>query len=95
MHHLTIDVGIDPITLNVPSGEFLDDLRKRYGPFAIDGDTGVTTVNVDLVPQSAVSESGDIGISRSGQSWVIDRGDFTASLDPDLRCGTIRQAPSV
>lgn len=97
-HDVVVEIGAMPVLVRTSSPEFLEVLGKRYGGF-INPDAGpVFEFDVDVVPPSklpgAVDPDADLTVLFKNNRWILERGDFHAELDPELRRGIIRLAPT-
>jgi hypothetical protein len=98
MHDVVVEIGAMPVLVRTSSPEFLDVLWKRYGGF-INPDADPTfEFDVDVVSPSNLPGADDADVDLSvlfeDDRWILQRGDFHAELDPELRRGLIRLAPS-
>ena len=68
-------------------------LAERYGEFASAavGPCGFE-LDVHLVPVGPISDADDISVRRGSGGWVMERGDFRAEWDAELRHGWVRQS---
>jgi hypothetical protein len=93
---LTIDIGGMPIRVRTDNSDFRRLLERRYGHFATArgpavGPNPVFDLEVELVPAGIVSDA-DARVSRDGERWVMERGDFRAEWEPLSRTGWVRQS---
>src|SRR5207245_2853715 len=86
----TIEVGGVAIRLRTGDRGFVDMLEDRYQGFVNRSATPAFEFDIDLVPPTGVSPEEDIQVRRAGAQWLLKRGDFQATWDPDLRSGQIR-----
>ena len=98
VHDVVIEIGAMPVLVRTSSPEFLEVLHKRYGGFMHPGAEPSFEFDVDVVPPSSLpgAEDPELDLSVVFQNnlWILERGDFHAELDPGLRRGVIRLAPS-
>ncbi len=83
-----------PVLVRTDRPEFLEILQNRYGGFLNPAAQPVFEFDVEIVPPGPVTAEEDLSVRFEGGRWVLERGDFHAELDPSLKCGRIRQAPS-
>jgi hypothetical protein len=98
---LTIAIGGVDVVVHSSDPEFLRLLAARYEGFiepAVSerGSTRESNrFDVDLIPAGdPVHADSDLHVRREGAAWVLDRGDFHATWDPQSRRGRIRQSPN-
>ena len=98
LHDVVVEIGAMPVLVRTSSPEFLEVLGKRYGGFLNPDANPIFEFDVDVVPPSrlpgAVDPDADLSVLFEDNRWILERGDFHAELDPALRRGQIRLAPS-
>jgi hypothetical protein len=86
---MTFAIGGTAIRIETEDPVFQGMLQERYGNFIVEAAEDPIDLQVDLVPPSEADA--DLAVTRAGRFWQIDRGDFHATYDPDLRRGSVRQ----
>jgi hypothetical protein len=84
-----VEIGGIPIALSTTDDAFLQLLRHRYDGF-VSASKPEFELEFELTPAGPVSDD-DVRVHRSGDTWVIERGDFHAQWDPRTGRGTVRQ----
>ena len=96
LHDLVIEIGAMPILVRTSSPEFVEVLRSRYGGFMNSGAEPSFEFEAEVVPPSTLPGADDADIDLTvvfeDPLWILERGDFHAELDTDLRSGHIRLA---
>src|SRR5262249_32743308 len=90
-YQVAIEIGGLPIGVRTADPGFVDILSNRYGHFVRE-DTPVTClldIETLLPPQIAPDEP--VSVTRSGDEWLVQRGDFRARWNPAERRGAVRQ----
>jgi hypothetical protein len=88
---VTIDIGGIPIVFETFDSGFRTLLEQRYAGFVNPSTTPTYQIEIELAHPREASDQ-DARVTRRGNLWHIDRGDFHAELDPLSRRGCIRQA---
>ena len=93
IHELSIDIGGMPILVRTESPEFARLLEDRYGRFVTtDGRHAFFQLEVELVKEPGFGKDDeDLSVRLDSRRWVMERGDFRAEWDPELRQGWVRQ----
>jgi hypothetical protein len=98
IHDVVIEIGAMPVLVRTSSPEFLAVLEKRYGGFMNPDAEPSFEFDVDVVQPSKLPGADDADVDLSvlfqDNRWILERADFHAELDPELRRGVIRLAPS-
>ena len=81
--------GVYRSRFSTSDDNFLDLLRQRYHGFLSSSCPEFELV-FDLVGADSVSDD-DVRVSRDGEMWRIERGDFRAQWDPRTGKGVVRQ----
>jgi hypothetical protein len=84
-----VEIGGIPIALSTTDEGFLRLLRQRYDGF-VSSSKPEFELEFELTPDGPVSDD-DVRVRRSGETWLIERGDFHACWDPRTGRGTVRQ----
>jgi len=84
-----VEIGGVPIALSTSDESFLDLLRQRYGGF-LSSSRPEFELKFDLSSTGPASDD-DVHVRRSGDEWILERGDFHARWDPRTGRGTVRQ----
>ena len=93
--HLHADIGIGGIhvRLHTDSQAYLDVIGERFAGFIEAVEQPDYQFDVTLVePRNGAGER--VHVSRNGELWRVQRGDFLAEWDPRTRRGWIRQVLS-
>jgi energy-coupling factor transporter ATP-binding protein EcfA2 len=90
---VAIEIGAMPIVVRTDSPEFARLLEDRYGKFVTsDGPHAVFQLEVELVKEPGFGKDDeDLSVRLDSRRWVMERGDFRAEWDPELRQGWVRQ----
>jgi len=95
-YSVVIAIGEVPVRLNTSDAEFLDMLEKRYAGFLGAGPSSEAEFDfdIDLRPpaSSHSSAAADVSVTHGSDRWLLQRGDFRAEWEPELRRGNIRQS---
>ncbi len=95
---VVVEIGAMPILVRTDNPEFLEILGNRYGSFVNPAAEPVFQFDVEIFPHGkvpgAIDPDDDLSVRFAAGRWVLERGDFYAELDLDLRRGRIRQAAS-
>jgi hypothetical protein len=89
---LVIEIGGMPVRIHTSSADFLGMLEKRYAGFVSSSEESEIEFDVDLTPPRMGDPEADVSVTREGRRWILQRGDFRAEWDPELRRGQIRQS---
>ena len=94
--HLRADIGIGGIhvRLNTDSRAYLDVIGERFAGFVDAVETPDYEFDVSLVESHRNERTEQVRVSREGDLWRVQRGDFLAEWDPRTRRGWIRQVLS-
>jgi hypothetical protein len=96
VHDVVVEIGAMPVLVRTGSPEFLEVLWNRYGGFMNPDAEPSFEFEVDVVPLSTLPGANDADVDLSvvfeETRWILERGDFHAELDPELRRGHIRLA---
>jgi hypothetical protein len=84
-----VEIGGIPISLATSDQAFFDLLRQRYHGF-LSTSSSQFELEFDLNGSAAISDA-DVRVRRSGEEWIIERGDFYARWDPRSGRGLVRQ----
>ena len=89
-------IGIAGLTVLVRATDrsFLALLEQRYSGFIGTSTRADYEFDVDLMSADRIGtpRDQDVSVRRDGRAWRMERGDFCAVWDPDLRRGRIRQS---
>lgn len=91
-HQVPIEIGGLPIGVRTSDSDFAAMLRHRYGHFVRDGITVNCHLDVETVVPQKINPDEEVSVTRSGNEWLVERGDFLARWDPAERHGTVRQS---
>ncbi len=96
VHDVVVEIGAMPVLVRTSSPEFLEVLWNRYGGFMNPDAEPSFEFEVDVVPLSTLPGADDADVDLNvvfeDNRWILERGDFRAELDPELRRGHIRLA---
>jgi hypothetical protein len=96
VHDVVVEIGAMPVLVRTGSPEFLEVLWNRYGGFMNPDAAPSFEFEVDVVPLSTLPGANDADVDLSvvfeDNRWILERGDFRAELDSELRRGHIRLA---
>jgi hypothetical protein len=90
-HNVVIEIGGIPIALQTTDAKFVRLLRGRYGDYVKSGVTPEFAFCVELVPPDTFDPDADAEVWLEDGEWRLERGDFRAKWNPELRQGLIRQ----
>ena len=90
---VTLEIGGIPIFLRSGDAEFCRMIEDRYAGFVNPFASAEYEFEIDLNPPSEPSDE-DARVSKHGDVWFFDRGDFHAEWDARTRRGWVRQAPN-
>jgi len=90
---VTVEIGGIPIFLRSSNAEFCAMIEQRYAGFVNPLGSAEFEFEIDLNPPSEPSDE-DARVSKRGNLWFFDRGDFHAEWDSRTRRGWVRQAPN-
>jgi hypothetical protein len=93
MPSVTVEIGEIPILLQPNDPKFCSVLEDRYAGFLNPDAEPVCQFEIQLDPQGGPSDE-DAKITRQGQLWSFQRGDFRATWDARAGRGCIRQCPN-
>jgi hypothetical protein len=84
-----VEIGGIPISLSTTDKRFFEVLLGRYEGF-LSASRPEFQLNFQIVDASASSDD-DVRVRREGAEWLVQRGDFSAHLDPRTKKGLVRQ----
>jgi hypothetical protein len=84
-----VEIGRIPIALSTSDQGFLDLLQQRYEGF-LSSSPPEFELEFDLSSPGLPSDA-DVHVRRSGEEWIMERGDFHARWDPRTGRGSVRQ----
>jgi hypothetical protein len=88
---VTVEIGDVPILLRSGDSAFQQMIEQRYKGFVNPHAVPVCEFEVDIC-SPAEPRDGDAKVSRRGDLWFLERGDFQAHWDIKSRRGCVRQA---
>jgi hypothetical protein len=92
---IAIEIGGAAITIRTGSLEFRQLLAERYAGFVAAAQEPECELDVALYePADAAQAEQDLQLTRRGQEWLIQRGDFHARWSPETGRGYVRQPSS-
>jgi hypothetical protein len=92
---LAIEIGGTAIAIRTESPEFRHLLTGRYAGFIVSAQSNDLALAIDLFqPADTAPSDDDLQLTRRGQEWLIQRGDFHARWNPAAGQGSVRQPPS-
>jgi hypothetical protein len=99
VHVLDVDIEIGGMPIRVHAGnpEFAELLEARYAGFVTPAGEShpMVELEIDLAASSgAITAEEDVSVRLESGGWVMERGDFRATWDADLRRGRVRQRPN-
>jgi hypothetical protein len=90
---VTIEIGDVPILLRPSDPKFCDVLEERYAGFLNPDSNPACRFEIQLDPKGRPSDE-DSRVTRQGDLWSFQRGDFRATWDPGAGRGRIEQCPN-
>jgi hypothetical protein len=84
-----VEIGGIPIALSTDDAGFLDLLRHRYEGF-LSSSAPEFEMTFDLT-RNGVASDDDVRVSREGEDWVLQRGDFHARWNSSTGKGKVGQ----
>ena len=91
---VVVDVGDVPVVLQTTDAPLASLLERRFRRFLKPSATPAFQFDITVVPASSQNGDADIEVHAENGRWRLQRGDFSASWDPDARHGWIRQTRS-
>ena len=91
---VVVDVGDVPVVLQTTDAPLAALLERRFRRFLKPSATPAFQFDITVVPASSHNGDADIEVHAENGRWRLQRGDFSASWDPDARHGWIRQTRS-
>jgi hypothetical protein len=88
-----VEIGSVPILLEPSDSKFCEVLEDRYAGFLNPEATPACQFEIDLAPDGRPSDE-DARVTRQGDLWSFQRGDFGAMWDARAGRGHIRQCPN-
>jgi hypothetical protein len=91
-YEIVIEIGETPVRLCTTDADFLAMLENRYEGFVscCEGPAEFEFA-IELAEPGSGDADDDVSVTWQGGQWSIRRGDFQAELNPESRCGTVRQ----
>jgi hypothetical protein len=89
---ILLEIGDVPILLRTTDADFAQMLTDRYAGFVAGGADWEYAFDIEVAPPAGIDPDQDARVSRDGEKWVLERGDFRAEWTPRLRCGRVVQA---
>lgn len=90
---LTVEIGQVPISLRCDDAKFCSLIEQRYSGFLNSKAEPEFELEFELVAPSNPSDE-DARVSREGDVWSLERGDFHAEWNVEARRGWVRQSPN-
>ncbi len=90
---LTVEIGQVPISLRCDDAKFRSLIEQRYSGFLNSKAEPIFELEFELTAPLEPSDE-DARVSRKGDVWFLDRGDFHAKRNVESRCGWVRQSPN-
>lgn len=87
-----VEIGGIPIALSTRDELFYNLLCERYAGF-LSSSLPEFELEFDLTSPGAVPDD-DVSVRRTGETWLIERGDFRAEWNPKTGRGKVRQNPN-
>jgi hypothetical protein len=84
-----VEIGGIPIALATDNQSFFDLLRHRYEGF-LSPSSPEFELEFDLTRSGPASDD-DVRVSRDGEDWILERGDFHARWNPNTGKGKVSQ----
>jgi len=94
MYRVPIEIGGLPIGVCTSNSDFAAMLRSRYGTFVRDDARVTSELEVETVQPTGDSPDEPVSVTRSGEDWLLHRGDFRARWNNTDRRGIVRQSPN-
>jgi hypothetical protein len=91
-HEVVVEIGGIAIALQTTDPEFVRILNGRYGSYTKPGAASDFTFRVELDPPHDLNPDDDARVWLEDGEWRLERGDFRAKWNPDLREGLIQQS---
>jgi hypothetical protein len=90
---VTVEIGAIPILLQPNDSKFCEILEDRYAGFLSPDSDPACQFEIQLDPKGRPSDE-DARVTRQGNLWSFQRGDFRAIWNPRAGRGRIRQCPN-
>ena len=90
-YQVPIEIGGLPIGIRTTDPGFVDILRNRYGHFVRDDAPVTCLLDIETILPPQVAPDEPVSVTRSGDEWLVQRGDFRARWNPAERRGAVRQ----
>jgi hypothetical protein len=90
---VTVEIGAIPILLQPNDPKFCEILEDRYAGFLSPDSDPVCQFEIQLDPKGRPSDE-DARVTRQGNLWSFQRGDFRATWNARAGRGHIRQCPN-
>jgi hypothetical protein len=90
---VTVEIGDVPILLRPSDSKFCDVLEERYAGFLNPDSNPACRFEIQLDPKGRPSDE-DSRVTRQGDLWSFQRGDFRATWNPRAGRGRIEQCPN-
>ena len=90
---VTVEIGAIPILLQPNDSKFCEILEDRYAGFLSPDSDPACQFEIQLDPKGRPSDEG-ARVTRQGNLWSFQRGDFRAIWNPRAGRGRIRQCPN-
>lgn len=90
---LIVEIGQVPISLKCDDAKFYSLIEQRYCGFLNSKAEPKFELEFELTTPLEPSDQ-DACVSREGDVWFLDRGDFHAEWNVKSRCGWVRQSPN-
>jgi hypothetical protein len=92
MYQVPIEIGGLPIGVRTSNSDFAAMLRNRYGHFVRDGASICCQLDIETIAPASTDADEPTSVRRSGDNWLVQRGDFRATWNPAEQRGTVRQS---
>lgn len=90
---VVVEIGEMAIAIRTDDSSFRQMLEDRYEGFVTGSDSPDFEFDVDVFePSGGVGGDKDVRVAKTGDRWVLERGDFYAWWEPSSRHGYIRQS---
>lgn len=87
-----VEIGGLPIALNTTDAALATIVQNRYANFICDPERARIRVDVAITTPGAAYTDSDLAVRRVGQRWIMRRGDFAASWDPEAQTADVIQS---
>jgi hypothetical protein len=91
-HAIVVEVGGVAVALHTSDRTLVELLEWRFGRFLNAAAVPAFHFDITIVPDASTDQDADLQVRCVDGCWRLQRGDFSADLDPRTRRGSIRQS---